>query len=102
VNFYDPAGRVMDHRAIEEEAGRRGISIRTGCFCNPGAHEAALGLSPRDLSRCLPAAQQHLSPEDFGLCVAGGSVGAVRASLGLVSNQADVERYLEFARGLLR
>jgi selenocysteine lyase/cysteine desulfurase len=102
VNFYDPAGRVMDHGVIEREAGRRNISLRTGCFCNPGAGEAAMGLSPRDVGKCLPASQEHLSREDFGLCVGGGGVGAVRASLGLVSNLADVERYLEFARSLLQ
>jgi hypothetical protein len=62
----------------------------------------ALGLSQREVLRCLPGSQPHLSVDDFGLCVAGGSLGAVRASLGLVSNLADVQRYLEFARGLLQ
>ena len=28
-------------RRIEELAGADGISVRTGCFCNPGAGEIA-------------------------------------------------------------
>jgi len=101
VNFFDPAGQVIDHRVIEREAGRRRISLRTGCFCNPGAGEIGLGLSPDEIKRCLPTSEEHLSLEDFGLCL-GREPGAVRASLGIVSNLADVEAYLEFARGLLQ
>lgn len=101
VNFFDRDGQVIDHHAIEWEAGRRNISLRTGCFCNPGGGEVALGLSQRDVVRCLPGSQEHLSLDDFSLCV-GQNPGAVRASLGMVSNLTDVERYLEFARGLLR
>jgi selenocysteine lyase/cysteine desulfurase len=100
VNFYDPDGRVIDHRVVEREAAVRKISIRTGCFCNPGGGEVALGLSSRELMRCLPSSQDRLSLEDFSMCIDGKSLGAVRASLGLVSNLVDVEAYLEFARSL--
>ena len=101
VNFFDRAGQVIDHPVIEREAGRRRISLRTGCFCNPGGNETALGLSQDELIRCLPGSEEHLTPEDFSLCL-GRSPGAVRASLGIASNLADVEAYLEFARGLLQ
>ncbi len=43
ANFFDPQGQPVDHRSIEAEANRAGISVRTGCFCNPGA-----GRSPWD------------------------------------------------------
>jgi selenocysteine lyase/cysteine desulfurase len=98
VNFYDRDGKVIDHRVVEREAGRRKISIRTGCFCNPGGGEVALGLSSRELIRCLPSSAERLSLEDFSMCIDGRSLGAVRASLGLVSNVADVEAYVNFAR----
>ena len=51
--------------AIEELAGRRGISIRTGCFCNPGDGEVALGLSRNELTRCFRRARRRMSYEDF-------------------------------------
>lgn len=97
VNFYDRNGKVIDHRLVEREAIQRKISIRTGCFCNPGGGETALGLSSRELIRCLPSSTDRLSLEDFSMCIDGKSVGAVRASLGLVSNVADVEAYVDFA-----
>ena len=37
MNFYDPAGHLLDYRRVEELAGEQRISLRTGCFCNPGA-----------------------------------------------------------------
>lgn len=38
---------------------------------------------------------------DFRLCIDGKSSGAVRVSVGLASNFADVYRFLEFARGFV-
>ena len=43
MNFYDPDGHLVDYRRVEELAGARRISLRTGCFCNPGAGETAEG-----------------------------------------------------------
>jgi molybdenum cofactor sulfurtransferase len=43
-----------------------------------------------------------MSYDDFRRCVDGKSSGAVRVSLGLASNFADVAAFLEFACGLLR
>ena len=40
-NLLDPDGRVVDERAVARDTAAAGISIRTGCFCNPGAVEAA-------------------------------------------------------------
>jgi selenocysteine lyase/cysteine desulfurase len=37
----DRHGRVVDDRRVEELANRAHISLRTGCFCNPGAGEIA-------------------------------------------------------------
>jgi hypothetical protein len=45
-----------------------------------------------------PEHETHLTIEDFRLCIDGKSTGAVRVSLGLVTNLADVESFIEFAR----
>jgi hypothetical protein len=42
-----------------------------------------------------------LSVDDFRLCIDGRSSGAVRASVGMVTNFNDVQGFLAFARGLL-
>ena len=44
-NLLDPAGRVIDERAVLRATAAAGISIRTGCFCNPGAGEGAAQLT---------------------------------------------------------
>jgi selenocysteine lyase/cysteine desulfurase len=101
MNFHDPAGMVIDHDEIEVRAASQGISLRTGCFCNPGAGEVALGLSSEELSPCFGRADHHMTYEGFRHCVAPKSSGAVRISLGLVSNFADVHAFLRFATAFL-
>jgi molybdenum cofactor sulfurtransferase len=103
MNFAAADGSPVDHRRIEAEANGRGISLRTGCFCNPGAGEIALGISRDELSACFtsPAHRARLSIDDFRDCIDGKSTGAVRVSLGIASDFADVESFLGFARGFL-
>jgi selenocysteine lyase/cysteine desulfurase len=103
ANFYDRDGKLIDHRSIEQAANQHNISLRTGCFCNPGAGEVALGISKPELSACFsqPGHDQRLSLDDFRLCIDGKASGAVRISVGLVSNFEDVQAVLDFAEGLL-
>ncbi len=102
MNFYGPNGEVIDHLRVEEEAARDNISIRTGCFCNPGGGEVALDLTENELVGCFT--QPHIvesakfTPEDFRMCVDGKSTGAVRVSFGLASNFRDAYRFVQFAR----
>ncbi len=103
VNFFDREEKPIDHRSIEEAASQHSISLRTGCFCNPGAGEIALGISSMELAACFtsPGHTQRLSYDDFRLCIDGKASGAVRVSVGLVSNFEDVQTFLKFAEGLL-
>jgi len=103
VNFYDKNNKAFDHRYIEEEANKLNISLRTGCFCNPGAGEVALGISRVELDVCFtsPEHEDRMSIDDFRLCIDGKSSGAVRISVGMVTNFKDIQGFLGFARGLL-
>lgn len=103
VNFYNKDGQPIDHRTIEKEANAVNISLRTGCFCNPGAGETALGISRIELDVCFtqPGHESRLSLDDFRLCIDGKNSGAVRISVGLMTNFDDAQAFLSFARGLL-
>ncbi len=103
VNFYDKNGIAFDHRFIESEANKVNISLRTGCFCNPGAGEVALGISRVELDVCFtrPDHKDVMSIDEFRKCIDGKSSGAVRISVGMVTNFNDVQAFLSFARGLL-
>jgi molybdenum cofactor sulfurtransferase len=102
MNFYDPAGHLLDYRRVEELAGQQRISLRTGCFCNPGAGETAEGITEDDVSAALAARPDMTLPLFLQIVTARGgkSVGAIRASFGLASNFADAERFLRFAETL--
>ncbi len=103
VNFYDKNGKAFDHRFIESEANKVNISLRTGCFCNPGAGEIALGISRVELDVCFtrPEHKDVMSLDEFRKCIDGKSSGAVRISVGPFTNFNDVQALLTFARGLL-
>ena len=101
MNFYDPDGRLLDYRRVEELASACGMSLRTGCFCNPGAGEAAEGLTADDMLAGLGEGGEMTLPRFLQVVQhrGGKSAGAIRASLGLASNFADVETLLAFAAG---
>lgn len=61
-------GRILDYPDVLTFARNRGVAVRGGCFCNPGAAE-----------RCLP----------------DGAVGAVRASVGIPTTTVDLDRLVE-------
>jgi selenocysteine lyase/cysteine desulfurase len=96
-NFHDPEGVVFDFHTVEDEACRQKISLRTGCFCNPGAGEIALGLTQSDMSECFTY-EERKSFEECLVAAKGKTAGAVRISLGLVTNFHDVFRFIQFAR----
>ena len=103
INFFNKHGQAIDHRSIEGEASQDNISLRTGCFCNPGAGEIALGISRVELDVCFttPGHEERLSLNDFRLCIDGKNNGAVRISTGIVTNFNDVQAFIHFCRGLL-
>ncbi len=103
ANFYNKDGIAFDHRYIEEQANKENISLRTGCFCNPGAGEVALELEEFELVACFskPRNKQRLSFDDFALCFDGQESGAVRISVGIASNFTDAQKFLNFMKGLL-
>ncbi len=98
MNFYDPDGHLIDYRRVEELASERGISIRTGCFCNPGAAETAEGLTEEDVLAAVASGAELTLPRFLQIITHrnGKSAGAIRASFGIASNFADAYRFLEF------
>ena len=92
-NVLDRLGRAVPFARVIERARERGVAVRAGCFCNPGASEAAFHW-PADRSRaCYDAGRDAFTIDAFGECLGPDvTVGAVRASLGIASNAEDVRR----------
>src|SRR6202790_5224776 len=101
LNLYDPQGHLLDYRRVEELAGEESISLRTGCFCNPGAGEIAEGLTDDDMRAGFTMGTEINLQSFIRLMQERGhkSAGAIRASIGLAKNFAAVWRFLRFIAG---
>lgn len=101
IGLLDPAGQPLDDRRIEQLANQAGISLRTGCFCNPGAGEIAYGLAASQMQQFF-GRRQSVSFLELRQAVyeqTGRNVSAIRISVGLASNFADVYRFMHFIAG---
>jgi selenocysteine lyase/cysteine desulfurase len=90
-------GRVLPHEDVEGMARERGIAIRGGCFCNPGAAERAFGIPAERIASCL---QGRFSVQRLRTCLGGAPVGALRASLGIPTAERDLEALVDFVEAL--
>ena len=97
MNYFDTSGHFIDHMKVEQKANLQNISLRTGCFCNPGGGELALGLSAGELASCFNR-NTRMEYQDFRRCIDDKSTGAVRISVGLVSNFQDTWKLVQFSR----
>jgi selenocysteine lyase/cysteine desulfurase len=80
-NVLDSCGNVIPHETVEARADAEGVQVRGGCFCNPGAAEAAFGLDGEQLARI--------------------GAGALRASVGIATSSGDVSRLADVVRSFL-
>jgi selenocysteine lyase/cysteine desulfurase len=101
INFLTPEGELIDERIVNLLAAKWDTSIRTGCFCNPGAGEEGMGVSTAALQRQagieVKEPPETLDPwlEQLGLRTAG----AIRLSIGFPNTFEDIEAALRFAQG---
>ncbi len=101
-NLLDRRGRPIPYEAVEGAAREAGVSVRGGCFCNPGAAEVAFDMPAAETRRCLESLRRDFTLARFRACLGGHvAVGAVRASLGIASVPADVDRSLDVMQAVL-
>ena len=93
--LLDSAGGIVDFWKVEASAAERRISVRTGCFCNPGASETARGLTVLEMDRVFALGTKP-SIEDRRSVLPGRALGAVRASVGIATTARDISRFVAF------
>lgn len=101
MKFFDPSGEVFDLEDIETKAANAHISLRTGCFCNPGCFELINGLTAQDLQPYYEPGSHVFYEEYIAALEKKDASGAVRVSLGIASNFVDVYTFVQFARTFL-
>ena len=102
MSFFDVDNLPISGQVVEQLAAQANISLRTGCFCNPGSGEAAFQL-PESLMKEFFIGDEGMSFADLVEIInqrQGVDVSAVRISVGLASNFADVYRFIQFAAGM--
>jgi selenocysteine lyase/cysteine desulfurase len=94
-NFVDAQAKLVDERLVSLESSRARISLRTGCFCNPGVGEAIFGIAA---NRLKPLTSQYSGTfDDFLQTAHLPTGGAVRVSFGIASTAHDVDYFIRFA-----
>jgi selenocysteine lyase/cysteine desulfurase len=95
-NVLDRFGVVLPYQLVEKRADGAGVHVRGGCFCNPGAAEAALRMDARRMAVCLDRLGEGFSIPRLQRCLGRATaVGAVRASVGLATTADDVARLVD-------
>jgi len=98
-NVLDPDGNEVDCKEVERRANAQNISLRTGCFCNPGVSEAAFLWTQSESYQCFHnIVPKGFTLQQFSACMNGMPVGAVRVSVGIATNEADVRCLIEMLK----
>jgi molybdenum cofactor sulfurtransferase len=93
-NVLTRDGQVMDYHLVEAAAADWNISLRGGCFCNPGASEVALGLTPSMLQPVFERARGAV----FERTRQRHEWGMVRVSTGIATTLSDIDHLIQFLR----
>lgn len=96
MNFYNAQGDQYPFQFVEDQANQLAISIRSGCFCNPGIDETLQNISPDELDSYFTSRKTG----DYQDIVnqLGRSRGAIRVSVGVATRKKDLDYFLEFVR----
>jgi selenocysteine lyase/cysteine desulfurase len=96
-NLIDSAGELIDCLVVEGRANAHNISVRAGCFCNPGAGEQAFHYDLESAAQCFhDLVGEDFSKQKFSVCMGNLPVGAVRVSVGIATTESDLDRLFEF------
>ncbi len=94
----DPQGVRLDYRWVEALANRANISLRTGCFCNPGTGEIVHLLTREEMAQAFnrPTGMTFDQFFDWARSKHDRNPSTMRISVGLATNFADVYKFISF------
>ncbi|KAJ3049484.1 hypothetical protein HK097_009530, partial [Rhizophlyctis rosea] len=95
-NILRPGGGVVKPSEIMRLAAVNGIHLRAGCFCNPGACQAALGLSSGQVKEYADV-HGHVCWDDKDV-IDNQPLASLRVSFGASSTFGDALAFLQFLR----
>ncbi len=96
LNFCDENGKMIPWDYVEHLANEAKISLRTGCFCNPGLDEVYSCVSITETMKYF--SQMNKGGFKEVIKYMGKLRGAVRISVGIATNFKDVYSFIQFAK----
>lgn len=98
MSFMNPDGTLIPYEVIEEMANKEKISIRTGCFCNPGIDEVNSCVTTDEIARYFTKLKSVSSYEL--IAEIKHLRGAVRVSVGIPTTKKDLDTFIRFVNSL--
>ena len=95
-NIFDINGTKIPFEYVEELANNSNISLRTGCFCNPGIDEINTCMDKNELMTYFDSRDEGNYQDMVEFL--GKLRGAVRISIGIVSNYYDIDYFINFCK----
>ena len=105
LNFQDSEGKTFPFDWIEEQANKQLISIRSGCFCNPGIDETNHCVSNEEIAQYYTSRKEDEFESVTGYLkymskMIGRMRGATRVSFGIATTTKDIETFVKFVSEL--
>ena len=98
MTFNNPDGSKIQFEKIEELANSKKISVRSGCFCNPGLDETNNCLTIDELTNYF---SNHNNGNYFDMINSLQKMrGAIRVSVGLATTKKDIDTFVSFVTEL--
>lgn len=98
LNVFDNKGNRIPFEWIEQKANERNISLRSGCFCNPGIDEINNCLTNEELATYYVSRDKGDYKEMVQFI--GKMRGATRISIGYATTKADIDALVLFFESL--
>ena len=98
MTFNSPDGFKVQFEKIEELANSKNISVRSGCFCNPGLDETNNCLTIEELTGYF---SNRNNGNYFDMINTLQKMrGAIRVSVGLANTKKDIDTFVSFVKEL--
>ena len=98
MNFFKPDGALISVYDVEEKANAMNISLRSGCFCNPGIDELNNHITNDGIENEFYTVDD--SNRNNLVKKLKNMRGATRVSVGIATIQKDLEHYIQFVKSV--
>ena len=94
--FFNKDGSPIPFEEIQNRSNKKNISIRSGCFCNPGIDEINNCITSEELSTYFTSRESGDYHDMIKFL--HKMRGAVRVSVGIATTKQDLDEFIQFVK----